>query len=52
MITERNRRMTARMIRHLRGGGAFIAVGAAHLYGEEGIPSLLSKRGYRLTRLH
>ena len=52
MIVERNRRMTARMILRLREGGAFIAVGAAHLYGEEGIPSLLARRGYRVTRLY
>ena len=52
MITDRNRRMTARMIRRLRAGGAFVAVGAAHLYGDQGIPSLLKKRGYRVTKLH
>lgn len=52
MIVERNRRMTGRLILRLREGGAFIAVGAAHLHGEEGIPSLLARRGYRLTRLY
>ncbi|WP_459869589.1 TraB/GumN family protein [Endothiovibrio diazotrophicus] len=52
LITERNFRMTARMIIHLREGGAFVAVGAVHLYGEQGIPSLLAKRGYRVTRLY
>lgn len=52
LILDRNRRMTARMIRRLREGGAFIAIGAAHLYGDQGIPALLAKRGYRVTRLY
>jgi uncharacterized protein YbaP (TraB family) len=33
----------------LAKGGQFIAVGALHLPGEEGVLNLLSGRGYRLT---
>ncbi|MFD0916659.1 TraB/GumN family protein [Pseudahrensia aquimaris] len=32
------------------GGGAFIAVGALHLPGENGLVSILAQRGYKVTR--
>ncbi len=52
LITERNHRMVQRMQSRLRKGGQFIAVGALHLPGEEGLLRLLSQQGYRLTRLY
>ena len=34
----------------LRDGGAFVAIGAAHLPGEDGVLARLEDRGYRITR--
>lgn len=50
LIDDRNRIMAARIAPLLRDGGAFVAVGAAHLPGEEGILARLAARGYRVTR--
>lgn len=50
LIDERNRIMAARILPLLRDGGAFVAVGAAHLPGEEGVLARLAQRGYRVTR--
>jgi uncharacterized protein YbaP (TraB family) len=36
---------------HLRAGGAFVAVGAADLPGEDGILSLLEAAGYQIKRV-
>lgn len=46
VISERNRVMASRLEAHLEEGGAFVAVGALHLYGEDGLVELLSQRGY------
>lgn len=48
----RNRRMVERMARHVNQGGAFVAVGALHLSGENGILRLLEKRGYKVSRVY
>jgi len=48
-ITDRNRLMVERMQALLTDGGAFIAVGALHLPGEEGILNLLARQGYAVT---
>src|SRR3546814_6279161 len=50
LVDERNRVMAARILPLLRDGGAFVAIGAAHLPGEEGVLARLAERGYRLTR--
>ena len=50
-LTHRNHLFTERMKEHLNKGGAFIAVGASHLPGEEGVLSLLQAKNYRLTRV-
>jgi len=52
VIVERNYRMAERMQSRLREGQQFIAVGALHLAGEEGLLKLLSERGYRLSRVY
>jgi len=52
LIYERNERMAEQMEARLGEGGAFIAVGAAHLYGDRGVLSLLEQRGYRVTRVY
>ncbi len=46
VLWQRNRRMAERMLPHLKKGGAFIAVGALHLPGVDGVLDLLVKRGY------
>lgn len=50
IITERNHLMATRSEPILQKGNAFIAVGALHLPGEEGVIELLRERGYTVTR--
>jgi uncharacterized protein YbaP (TraB family) len=52
VIIGRNHRMAERMESRLREGNRFIAVGALHLPGEEGLLNLLVARGYRVTRVY
>jgi uncharacterized protein YbaP (TraB family) len=52
IIVERNHRMAERMQSALGEGQQFIAVGALHLAGEEGLLKLLTERGYRLSRVY
>jgi uncharacterized protein YbaP (TraB family) len=46
LILDRNHRMAERMEPWLKQGGAFVAVGALHLPGEQGLISLLRQQGY------
>lgn len=48
LIVDRNYRMVERMQPILKKGNSFIAVGALHLPGEEGIISLLTQQGYQV----
>ncbi len=52
LITERNHRMVERLQPRLHRGRQFIAVGALHLPGDEGLLNLLSRQGYRVTRVY
>lgn len=52
VLFSRNLRMAQRADEQLRKGGAFVAVGALHLYGEKGVLALLEKQGYRVTRVY
>lgn len=49
LLATRNRRMAERAEPYLQQGNAFIAVGALHLPGNDGVLSLLAKRGYRVS---
>jgi len=49
VVTRRNHRMAERAAPILAEGGAFIAVGALHLPGEEGLVELLRKQGFKVT---
>jgi uncharacterized protein YbaP (TraB family) len=51
LIDARNRRMVERM-KDSFDGGAFIAVGALHLPGENGVLALLERDGFSLSRIY
>lgn len=52
LVDDRNRIMMTRMRNDLERGGAFIAVGALHLPGENGLLALLEQRGYNVTAVY
>jgi uncharacterized protein len=52
LFTGRNRRWVDVIVAHLgEGHRPFVAVGAAHLAGPEGLPALLEAAGYRVIRV-
>jgi uncharacterized protein len=51
-LDDRNHRMVERMAPLLERGNAFVAVGAAHLPGDEGMLHLLERQGYQVTRVY
>lgn len=52
LVDVRNRRMVERMQPQLRDGGAFIAIGALHLPGEQGLIQLLRRQGLKVTAVY
>jgi len=50
-LHDRNARMRDRLLPVLNQGGAFIAVGALHLPGADGLIELLQASGYTVTRI-
>ncbi len=52
VVIRRNHRMVTRMQPKLAAGAAFIAVGALHLPGKDGILNLLRQQGYRMTAIY
>ena len=52
LLTDRNYIMADRMQTVLEKGNAFIAIGAMHLPGDEGVLSLLDKQGYQITSIY
>ena len=52
LLAQRNHLMVKRMQPRLEEGSAFVAVGAGHLPGEEGMVNLLAQQGYKVTRLY
>ncbi|MGH7960345.1 MAG: TraB/GumN family protein [Candidatus Binatia bacterium] len=49
LLNGRNTRMVDRLVPRLQTGSVFIAVGALHLPGDEGILHLLQNRGYQVS---
>ena len=52
LLDNRNQKMLQRMQARLNEGKAFIAVGALHLAGEDGLLTLLAQQGYKLKALY
>ncbi|MEA2093763.1 MAG: TraB/GumN family protein [Pseudomonadota bacterium] len=52
LVTDRNWRMADRMQPYLKQGKAFVAVGALHLPGEQGLLNLLEQRGYSVRVIY
>jgi uncharacterized protein YbaP (TraB family) len=50
LLVERNRRWAPLIERYLERGGGFVAVGLGHLLGDSGLPAMLAREGYRVTR--
>lgn len=51
LLRQRNHRMVARLRGALGQGGLFVAIGALHLPGNEGVLKLLRDAGFRITRV-
>jgi len=52
LVHDRSVVMAYRMQSELRRGGAFVAVGALHLYGGKGVLALLGEDGFKATRVY
>ena len=52
LLTRRNTTMAERMIPILREGAAFVAIGAMHLPGEEGVLQRLKREGFAVERVY
>ena len=52
ILVDRNYTMTERMQPILETGNAFIAIGAMHLPGDEGVLSLLAKNNYEISLVY
>lgn len=51
LLYRRNRLMADRLKPHLAAGGAFVAIGAAHLTGPQSVIELLRASGLKITRV-
>jgi len=51
LLYRRNIRMADRLKPHLAAGGAFVAIGAAHLVGPKSVIEILRARGIKVTRV-
>lgn len=51
LLSDRNNRWMKKLVTEMNKGGAFVAVGAAHLLGDDGVVELLKDRGFKVERL-
>ncbi|HKT86126.1 MAG TPA: TraB/GumN family protein [Novosphingobium sp.] len=52
LFTRRNREWASKIIAEMKSGHLpFVAVGAAHMAGPQGVPAMLAERGYKVTRI-
>jgi hypothetical protein len=51
LVVDRNHAWIPKLEPELEKGGVFVAVGAAHLVGDEGLVALLRRDGYTVTQL-
>jgi len=52
LLLDRNHRMYQRMLPLLSSGNVFVAVGALHLPGDEGLLNLLKQNGFKVKALY
>lgn len=51
LVVKRNQKFVSQIQDLIKGDGvAFVAVGVGHLVGEDGVPAMLEKQGYKVTR--
>ncbi len=51
LVVKRNHKFTAQIQDLLKGDSvSFVAIGAGHLVGKDGVPAMLEKQGYKVTR--
>jgi uncharacterized protein YbaP (TraB family) len=52
LLVRRNRNWTDKLVAMLKmGAHPFVAVGAGHMVGSDGLPAMLTARGFKVTRL-
>jgi uncharacterized protein YbaP (TraB family) len=51
LLYQRNRRWMPLIEKHIAAGGAFIAVGNAHMLGDKSVVALLRAKGYQVERV-
>jgi uncharacterized protein YbaP (TraB family) len=51
LVVKRNQKFTTQIQDLLKGDGvSFVAIGAGHLVGKDGVPAMLEKQGFKVTR--
>lgn len=50
LLGPRNKAWLPKIVAYFDRGGAFVAVGLGHMFGDEGLPALLEQAGYTVAR--
>jgi uncharacterized protein len=51
LVVDRSKAWMPKLEPYFASGGAFVAVGLGHLLGDEGIPTMLERAGYKVERV-